>query len=500
MPSRRFVATLAAVVVAVGAPGCANDPTEIRRVDSTTTTPTTSGDGPARSTTTTGSPAVAGADGVGDPLLPTAGNGGYDVRRYGLDIEVSDDRASIDATTTIDATATQTLSAFNLDLRGFDVTAVTVDGAAATVARSGDELTVTPADPIGADDEFRVVVAYRGTPAPVDDPSAPGTIGWLSATTGSGTYVAAEPTGAKGIFPSNDHPSDKAMFDISVTAAAGETVVANGVLRSEDPLGDGRTRWTFGQSDPMATYLVQIAVGDYDVVESTGPHGLPLRHAIVRSVPTDDRAVLDDTSAQIEFFERWFGPFPLDTYGLLVADSTPEFALETQTLTLLPVEWLSFGREAASSVMAHELAHQWFGDTVTPERWSDIWLNEGFATYGEWLWDEHAGGESVEQQAGAALTAAPRLREVFGPVAAPAATSLFSPNEYDGAAIVLHALRREIGDDAFFGSLRAWVGDHAGRSATTADFEAVVSRVAGRDLTAFFDTWLRSTTVPPFPG
>lgn len=492
--------SLAVLAVAGLLPGCSDEPGRITRAGPSAGPTTETGTAEPRPTTTAGRDldGSSGAVDAADALVPGAGNGGYDVARYDLDIEVSDDRRSITATATIEATATQDLSAFNLDLAGLTVGDVEVDGEAATIVHTDDELTVTPAQPVPDGDEFTVAVAYSGSPRPVADPSAPGTIGWLTAP--SGTYVASEPTGAKGFFPANDHPSDKAVFDIAVTAADRDTVVANGVLASKESAGSGRTRWAFTQTDPMATYLVQIAVGDYDVVESTSASGVPIRHAIVWGVPADRREVLDDTGPQLDFFESLFGPYPLDNYGLLVADSLPEFALETQTLTLLPAEWLEGGRESTSAVMAHELAHQWFGDSVTPQRWTDIWLNEGFATYGEWLWNDHVGARTLDAEVTATLGQVPRWREVFGPVAEPAPEFLFSPNQYGGAAVVLHALRLTVGDDVFFGILRTWATDFGGTSATTEDFEALATRRAGRDLTPFFDSWLRSTSVPPLPA
>ena len=445
-----------------------------------------------------GASPVPGAADVGDPVTPGAGNGGYDVQTYDLRFDLADDRSSFDGVTTIDAVATSGLASFNLDLSGFDISSVTVDDRPADIDRAADEVTVTPSAPIEAGASFTTVVTYSGSPSPVPDPSAPGTIGWLRAN--SGTYVASEPVGAKGFFPSNDHPSDKARFTITVEAAASDTVVANGIAALATPAGEGRTSHTFTQTVPMATYLVQIAVGDYDVIESTGPHGLPLRHAVARHVPPTDRAVLDQTAGQIEYFESLFGTFPLDTYGILVADAAPDFALETQTLTLLPAQWLAEGGDSASSVLAHELAHQWFGDAVTPSRWSDIWLNEGFATYAEWLWSDHTGAASLASQVDDAVRSSPGWRDGFGPITQPTPAGLFSPNQYGGAALVLHALRLTIGDDAFFATLRAWVTDHDGGSATTADFEALAAATSGRDLGSFFDAWLRSTTVPELPA
>ncbi|HNI34650.1 MAG TPA: M1 family metallopeptidase [Microthrixaceae bacterium] len=491
MRLRMLIPVLTVCLLALG---CSND--------DTASPAETGGPSSTTSTTTTTVPLdpKPGSPGVdGEALLPNAGNGGYDVSHYTLAIAVSDDRSSIEATATIAAVATQDLSTFNLDLAGLDVASVNVDDEPAGFSRNGDELTVTPEEALATDAEFVTRVEYSGAPQPVQDPSAPGTIGWLSAP--SGIYVASEPIGAKGWFPGNDHPSDKARFTFEITAKNADTVVANGVLTSKEPAGEGRTTWTFEQSDEMATYLAQVAVGDYDLIESTGPNGLPIRHAVVRNVPADKREVLDLTAAQIEYFEPLFGPFPLDAYGLLVADAGPEFALETQTLTLLPASWLlNSDAEFTGMVMAHELAHQWFGDAVTPARWTDIWLNEGFATYAEWMWEDHAGVTPLDESVTDAMGQAGRWREAFGPVASPAAPLLFSPNSYEGAGIVLHALRKTIGDEHFFEVLQRWASENDGESVTTEQFETLAADVSGQDLTAFFAAWIHSDTLPVMPA
>ncbi|MFN8051877.1 MAG: M1 family metallopeptidase [Acidimicrobiales bacterium] len=490
----RIAAAIAVAIAATALTSCADGGGIARKVTTTTRATAT--------TTTTTAPAVvaatAGAADLADAITPGAGNGGYDVAHYDLSFDVNDARTSIDAVTTITATATQDLSSFDLDLRGLDVSTVTVDDTPATFTRTGDELVVTPKRPLARTSTFVTKVSYSGSPQPVPDPSAPGTIGWLSAP--SGIFVASEPVGAKGFYPCNDHPSDKATFTISVTAADADTVAANGLMTKKAAATAGHTRWTFDQTTPMATYLVQIAVGDYDVITSTGPHGLTRRDVVVRSIPAEQRKVLGDTDEQITFFESLFGPFPFDVYGVLVADADPSFALETQTLTLIPSAWLSDNPAQTSAVMAHELAHEWFGDAVSVARWGDIWLNEGFATYAEWLWNDHTGDSTLDASVRQAMQQAQSWRSGFGAVLDPQPRFLFASNVYGGAAVVLQALRKTVGDDVFFSILRTWVTERSGTSATTADFQALASKLAGTDLTGFFDAWLRSTTLPPMPG
>jgi aminopeptidase N len=457
-----------------------------------TTAPTTSS-----STTTTTVPPTPGARDVGDALTPGEGNGGYDVAHYDLRFEATDPSGSLTATTTITAAVTQSLSRFDLDLSGFTVDSVRVDDADATFVRDGDELVVTPPQPLADGRSFTTVVRYHGVPASVHDPTAPGRIGWLRGE--AGTYVANEPVGARGVFPSNDHPSDKADYTITVVAPSDRAVVANGVEVATRTDG-ATTTHTFETRAPMATYLLQIAIGAYRVQTGTGPAGLPMRSAAPARTDIDLAAINAQTANQLAYFSLLFGPYPFADAGVLIADAPPDFALETQTMPIFPTSWFEgAGPADPGTVTAHELAHQWFGDDVTIERWSDIWLNEGFATYAQWLWDDHVGVEPMAQSVADAYAMTPRLRRAFGAVTSPSAPNLFSQNEYDGAAIVLAALRATVGDDAFFRILRTWVVRHGGANATTDDFVHLADEESGRDLTSFFDQWLRSTTVPPLP-
>jgi aminopeptidase N len=446
---------------------------------------------------TTTIPATPGAADVGDPLIRGAGNGGYDVAHYDLGFDATDPTGALVATTTIDATATQALSRFDLDLTGFTVDGVTVGGHPATFTRVGRELVVTPDRAIGDHRRFTTLVRYHGIPEQIEDPSAPGKIGWFRVA--SATFVANEPDGARGVFPSNDHPSDKAEFTIHVTAPSAQAVVANGVETSAQPVGLNIVH-TFETRAPMATYLLQIAIGLYRVRTATAPDGLPLRSAAPAGTSIDLAAVNAKTADQITFFQTLFGPYPFADAGVLIADAPPDYALETQTMPIFPASWFSgAGPAGPDSATSHELAHQWFGDDVTIERWSDIWLNEGFATYAEWLWDDHTGKTPLRASVTQAYGELPGLRQIYGAVTSPRPEDVFSPNEYDGAAVVLAALRTTIGDDAFFRVLRTWVKHYGGGNASTADFVRLTNEIAGGDLTPFFDQWLRSTTVPPFP-
>jgi aminopeptidase N len=302
--------------------------------------------------------------------------------------------------------------------------------------------------------------------------------------------VLNEPDGTRTWLPSNDHPSDKATFTFTLHVGPGVTAVANGALVSHTSTEAGET-WVWREDQPMATYLVQLLTGDYALVDGAGPDGLPLSSAVLRSELSRLQPTLDDIDDQIAYFEQFFGPFPLDGYGIAVTDSSPGLAMETQGRSLFSKDDLGGVGEFDDVVLSHELAHQWFGDAVSPARWQDVWLNESFATYGEWMYGEHTSGVTVRQQAAQALAQRPP-----GVTADPTVPEMFGFDVYQGGAAALEALRLTIGDDEFFELLREWVARNDGTSRTTEDFIALAEEVSGQDLGAFFDEWIFAERPP----
>jgi aminopeptidase N len=427
---------------------------------------------------------VAGPSSVGDPYYPDLGNGGYDVQHYLLDLEWDPAAQRLDGTAVIDATAVHPLSEFSLDLIGMEVKSATVNGDSAQVERAeARELVVTPEESLEAGAAFRVEIDYTGEPEPVD-----GLFEYLGGwhADGEEVFVAAQPDGAATFFPVNDHPSDKACYTFRVTAPDDLVVVTNGVHvgTTDDPDDETRT-WGFEAHEPMASYLVQVSIANLVIEEGTSPDGVPIRHAIDEDVYQQGVEAMAPTGEMVDFFADLFGPYPFAVYGGVVVDVPLGFALETQTLSLFPPE-------TAESVVAHELAHQWFGNHVSPATWQDIWLNEGFATYAEWLWTEHATGRPIDRIAAEGA----RRPGLDQPPADPGPDDLFAPTVYVRGALTLHVLRHEIGDAAFFELLHTWVERFGGASASTADFEALAEEIADSDLTPLFDTWLRSEGLP----
>ena len=455
----------------------------------------------ARATTTTAPPAtteapVEGAADVGDAYFPGLGNGGYDVGSYDLALDVDPTGGgSIAGTATIEATAAQALASFNLDLVGLEVTSVTVDGATAVVGRDGRELRVQPATPIASGDAFEVVVGYAGTPAPI--PSGVELlpeVGWFDLPGDSGGYVLSQPSGAATWFPVNDHPADKATYTFHITVPEGMEAAAHGVLEGSTT-ANGRTTWTWRMDDPMASYLAIAVIGQLTFAEPVDVGGVLVRNVFADSVAADVGSTFDRQPAMLEFFAEQFGPYPFDAYGAAVVDVSLFVALETQTLSL-------FGRDllgAGELVIAHELAHQWFGNAVSPRTWQDIWLNEGFATYAQWLWFEHRGVAEVAEQAREAHAHLADTGAGDLPPGDPGAEDLFHPSVYERGALTLHALRATVGDEPFFEILRRWVAERSGGAATTADFVATAESVSGAELDPLFQEWLYAPSLPALP-
>jgi aminopeptidase N len=443
---------------------------------------------------------VTGADGIGDPDFPLLGNGGYDAQHYTLDLNADVEADTIAGTVTMTAILTEDVQTFNLDFASnFDISAVTLDGAAVDWSRQEHELTVKPPDaPLAAGDEITVGVTYSGQPQPVNTIAFPVQLGWIDY--GSGVYVASEPDGAASWYPVNDHPLDKATYTFRITVPKPYVVAANGLLT--DTIDNGATTtYVWEETHPMASYLVTVGINDFAVQTAAGPDGLPIRNYFPPAFADEGAAAFAPTADMIAFYSDLIAPYPFEAYGVVVADVDLPFALETQTLTLFARSWLTVGG-GLDEAIAHELAHQWFGDSVSLSRWGDVWLNEGFATYMSWLWFEHQDGRKRLDEI-VAQTYSTLKRISTGPGIAPPgdppADDLFNMSVYYWGALTLHALRLQVGDDAFFTILRTYYDRYQYGNATTEDFIAVAEEISGQDLGDFFESWLHGATIPALP-
>jgi aminopeptidase N len=461
-----------------------------------------------------------GSSGLGDRLNPSIGNGGYDVQDYDLRLRyaTADPGQALQGDETITALATQGLSQFNLDFGGKSIGAVAVNGAAAKFKRTGEELIVTPAHPISNGATFTVVIT-NFTAAPTKITRAGDTTAFFSIPDGSA--LSPQPYDAHLVYPCNDHPRDKATFTFTIDVPEGRTAIANGT-ETGHATSNGRTVWTYRMNHPMATELTQIAVGDWDL-SLTVQHGdVAIRDATTPATKAAVQPALDLAESQLDWMAARVGPYPFDTYGTLIVDAPHPLTagLETQTISTvrysLFTEW---GRDVWEPGFVHELAHMWFGDSVSPYSWSDVWLNEGHAVWYEVNYAEEHGylvgdteGGFPDPQGYATLDELMRAvyahgdewRKQWGPVALPTSGSvdkLYTQQIYYGGAVVLYALRQKIGNAAFDQVERTWVRRYRDGVATTDDFIALAAQVSGdASVTPFLRDWLFGDKTPPMPG
>lgn len=439
-----------------------------------------------------------GAASADDPYLPESGNGGYRVSRYDLDLtyRVSSNRLSGRAV--LSAVATQELARLSLDLVGLRADKVSVNGhRAAKTAVRGGKLHIWPDSPILVGASLSIDIQYSGNPRPRVGPW--GAVGWEELT--DGVIVAGQPNGAPTWFPCNDHPRDKASYRVSMTVDSPYLVVANGTLVSRR-VRASQTTWVYDQPDPMATYLASVQIGQYESIELDTAGLFKRRVPQLMAVPTRLRArATEDFSEQptmMSTFGRLFGPYPHPAYTVVVTDDDLEIPLEAQGMSVFGANHVD-GEHGSERLIAHELAHQWFGNSVTIAGWQHIWLNEGFACYAEWLWSEESGGPSADRLARRAWERLADLPQDLR-VAAPGARAMFDDRVYKRGALTLHALRRLIGDDGFFELLRTWTEAHRHSTVTTDDFIAHATRFHDQPIAGLFNAWLFDAELPELPA
>ncbi|MBM2622721.1 M1 family metallopeptidase [Actinoplanes sp. LDG1-06] len=437
-----------------------------------------------------------GGPGLGDKYYPDYGNSGYDVSHYDIRLRYTPATDRLTGTTTILATATQDLSRFNLDFV-LDVSSVLVNNRPATYARQGDhELVVTPARTVANGGAMTVVVQYSGVPS---TKVAAGYTAWVR--TPDGAMAVGEPEIAWWWYPSNDHPLDKATFDVSVSVPDGVEAISNGSM-PRPPVREtlNYTRWSWRSLKPQATYLTFLTVGQYDVTQDTTADGQLVYNAysqrLTQPLREAAQASVERTAEITDWESTVFGPWPFEARGGIVAPpGTLTFALENQTRPNYSSGF--FTRGSNTSVVVHENAHQWFGDSVSVAEWQHIWLNEGFASYAEWLWSEKNGEGTAQEIFDYLYATYPANALVWTTKPAdPGVAQLFGDAVYDRGAMTLHQLRLAVGDDDFFEILRTWVADHRYGNATTKEFTDLAEKISGKDLDALFQAWLYTPSRP----
>ncbi|HEV7933670.1 MAG TPA: M1 family metallopeptidase [Actinomadura sp.] len=440
---------------------------------------------------------TAGAPGAGDPYFPDMGNGGYDAQHYSLALTYDPGTKAIDAHAKIQARATENLSRFDLDFLGpLKISALTVDGRKASYRRTAaQELVITPPDGLRQGRAFTVDVAYSGVPQAIND-KALGVSGWVA--THDGAVAVSEPFGSATWFPVNDTTKDKATYDFTITVPKGLRALANGEPAGTWSHGPSTTfRWV--NSQPTASELVMVAIGHFDVKDTRTASGLRNITAVDPAAvkpgtqATAGGAFNTATADVIEWEQKLYGHYPFSSVGgITVLAPEVGYSLETQSRPVY-----ARGRAGAlpsAELIAHELGHQWFGDSVTPVQWKHIWLNEGFATYTEWLYSEQHGGKTAQQLFDEAYTSAGR--DWTGKVADPGRDHIFDDLVYTRGAMAIHQIRRAVGDKAFFQLVKAWPATHRYGYGTTAEFIAFTEHFTHKNLDSLFKTWLYTEGKP----
>ncbi|MFB4312998.1 M1 family metallopeptidase [Actinomadura sp. 21ATH] len=437
-----------------------------------------------------------GAPGVGDPYFPDMGNGGYDVAHYDIGLKYDPATKGVQAVTSIKARATQNLSRFNLDFLGpLKISALRVNGAKAAYKRTGaQELEITPPKGLRANGTFTVTVAYSGVPQTINDPAL-GTSGWIP--TADGAVMLNQPFGAATVYPVNDHPTDKATYTITLTAPKDLTTLANGDFAGKATRG-GWTVSHWRMKQPMASELSMLAIGRYDVISGRTKDGVP------NITATDQGLGISAANAQKfhqqtediqAFLQGNFGRYPFGSTGGIVAKAGVGYALETQGRPMYDLAHRP-GSIPSPGLIAHELAHQWYGDSVTPERWADIWLNEGFATYSEWMLAEKQDGKSV-QESFDEVYATPADAGLWKPKTAdPGRDNIFHSTVYDRGAMTLHVLRKEIGEKDFARLIKQWPAVNRDGNVSTRDFIRFAEKLSGEQLDDLFQKWVYTSGKP----
>jgi aminopeptidase N len=435
---------------------------------------------------------AAGSARAIDPFFPTFGNNGIDVVRYGLDLDVTPTTGQLNAWAVLDILAEKELTRFALDLHALKVSKVTVNGIPAGFGQTNDKLIIAPRRAIPKGMLFRVYISYSGVPDAIEDPTDPRfDLGWFKYR--NATYVVSEPIGASTFFPANDEPTDKARFKISVTVPSPYGGIANGKLVSYRAIGAKR-HFVWEMDQPMTTWLATVHVNRFKVRVTRAHTGTPVTVFYTAATPQSDVDNYALAAKMLPFFERLIGPYPFETYGSVVVDDPLlYYALETQTVSTFP---LGFADE---EVVAHELAHQWFGNSASVAKWEDLWIAEGAATYFEMLWPNRNNLPAFDK----AMRKLHRIavRDKIGPAVVDAPEEMFSDRTYVRGSLALYALRLTVGDRTFFSILRTFVTTYRGRNATSQDFIRIAVSVSGNgSVAALLHDWLYEDPVPPLPG
>lgn len=385
-------------------------------------------------------------------------NLGFHVTHYDLDFDYNVGPNRLDATATLTLTTWKALNHLSLDLAG-GLAVRRVEASIGEIKRfrqSGGKLRITFMQDIPVDSEFTLTIRYGGSPRPRR--TAWGELGWEELE--NGALTANQPNGAPTWFPCDDTPGEKATYRFNVRTDRDYIAVTNATSR------------------PMPTYLATVQVGQFRRVE--------LGRNTAAWVPGAAVGDLAKQQKMLDFFEGIFGPYPFERYEVVVHEDELEIPLEAAGLSIFGINHLS-GNER---LIAHELAHQWFGNSLGIESWADIWLNEGFACYAEWLWFDHAGLMPIDASVRTHYSKLTPLK-----IADPGPRDMFDDRVYKRGAITLHAIRRHVGDEGFFAAIRRYVAANTHGIVSRKDLQNAFEQ----DISPILAAWLDQAALPECP-
>ncbi len=424
---------------------------------------------------------ITGERSIGDPYAPELGNTGYDVLHYTIQLNLDPAlKYELAGTVIIDAVAAQdNLGELSLDFIGFEIDELLANGQPADFRREEGKLIITLPEPLASEEQFQLTIRYHGQAVQEPSPYV-GFASWLGLfyAQDDTIYILSEPDGARYWFPNNDHPRDKATYRFEITVPEGMTAVANGQF-----IGEENNTFIWEHNYPMASYLATIVVGEYERLEAQSPAGVPLRDYIFPDSQSQFERATASSREAIDWMSDLFGDYPYEEFGF-VSVHAPGVSLETQTMVLLSTGM--FDEQTA----IHELAHMWFGDWVSLDSWGEMWRNEGFATYISFLWEYRDDPEGLELYMEGIRAFLEDGEQLGQPLRNPPPAALFSAYTYVGGALMVHELRQEMGDDAFFAGLQNYFQQYAHGTASDEEFIAVMESAAGKSLEDFFNRWL----------
>lgn len=425
-------------------------------------------------------------------------NLGFSVTHYDLELIYRVEPNLLSGTAHLHISVDEDLERLTLDLGGAMAARRISANSGIKISRfrqSGGKVRISFADTIEQGTDFILTIRYGGNPRPIR--TAWGEIGWEE--TESGALVASQPNGAPSWFPCDDTPSEKATYDIRITADNPFVVVSNGKLVSKKAQ-NSTTAWHYKVASPMATYLATIQVGEFTKF-NLGRNTTAWAPAQLRPQVMEE---FKQQQEMLDFFESTFGDYPFPDYQVVITEDELEIPLEAQGLSIFGSNHIA-GNHRFERLIAHELAHQWFGNSVGVTEWKDIWLNEGFACYCEWLWVEHTGTSTAHEVARSHYLVLSRKAQDLQ-LNDPGTRDMFDDRVYKRGALTIHALRRLLGDDAFFAAVRNYLKDS--RNSTVVpqtlfdniNAQAEKAGIALADVSLILEQWLELKPLPKFPA